>query len=250
MKGNSRDDRKHAHDSTTTISIVTVLVIVVLCLLTPLLVNLAFQHTAPASFLEARWAPGELLGYAGGVFSCLETIFLGCFTLHQNRQLRDETNRRIEIEEQRNRLAFRPTFNITSCANMGDRITLEIKNVSASFARDMAMSGIVGIDNKELAKWETEKTVIPFLDRGGAQHFCVGEWEASKLLTSNELARIEMYLSCTNQFGDEYLYELTGFRIDENNGGLHQFYWNFEEVSAAEIEKKQAAQTPSAGFFL
>ena len=65
----------------------------------------------------------------------------------------------------------------------------------------------------------------------------------SKLLTANELARIEMYLSCINQFGEEYLYELTGFRADENRGGPHQFYWTFEEVDVAEIEERQANQT-------
>lgn len=242
MKDSSKDKKRRVHDSATTIGALVVLAIVVLCLLTPLLVNLAFQHTAPVGFLEARWTPGELLGYAGGVFSCLGTIFLGCLTLHQNRLLRNETNRRIEIEEERNRLAFRPAFNIAFRDSAGDRIRFELKNVSASFARDIAISGIVGIDNKGLTKWKSKNMLIPFLDRGGAQCFQVGELEPSKHLTSNELARIEMYISCINQFGEEYLYELTGFRADEGKGGPHQFYWVFEEVDAKEIAEKQAAQ--------
>ena len=60
MKDNSQDDKRHTHDSTATIGAVVVLAIVVLCLFTPLLVNLAFQHVAPVGFLEARWTPGEL----------------------------------------------------------------------------------------------------------------------------------------------------------------------------------------------
>ena len=130
MKDSSRDDKTHAHDSTTTIGAVVVLAIIVLCLLTPLLINLAFQHVAPVSFLEARWTPGELLGYTGGVFSCLGTVFLGCLTLHQNKLLRDETNRRLEAEKERNRLVFRPDFNIEFRESMGDKIRFKLKNIS------------------------------------------------------------------------------------------------------------------------
>lgn len=243
MKDSSRDDKTRTNDSTATIGAVVVLAIVILCLLTPLLINLAFHHVAPVSSLEARWTPGELLGYAGGVFSCLGTVFLGCLTLHQNRLLRDETNRRIEAEEERNKLAFRPAFNIGFRDSAGDRIRFELQNVSSSFARDIAISGIVGIDDQGQTKWRNKSLLIPFLDRGGTQCFQIGELEASKLLTTNELARIEMYLSCINQFGEECLYELTGFRTDENKGSPHQFYWAFEEVDVAEIKEKQANQT-------
>lgn len=244
MKDSLRSDKIHAHDSTATIGTVVVFAIVILCLLTPLLINLAFQHIAPVGFLEARWTPGELLGYAGGVFSCLGTVFLGCLTLHQNRLLRNETNRRVEAEEERNRLAFRPAFNIAFRSGAGDKIRFELQNVSSSFARDIAISGIVGIDNQGQIKWRNKNLLIPFLDRGGTQCFQVGELEVPKLLTTNELVRIEMHLSCINQFGEEYLYELTGFRTDENRGGPHQFYWSFEEVDVAEIEERQASQTP------
>ena len=243
MKNNSRDDNASMHDPTTTISIVVVVVVVVLCLITPVLINIAFQHIAPVGVLEARWTPGELLGYAGGVFSCLGTVFLGCLTLHQNRLLRDETNRRIKAEEERNRLAFRPAFNIVFRDGTGDRIRFELQNVSSSFVRDIVISKIVGIDDKGQAKWSSETQRISFLDRGGAERFQVGELNSSKLSTSNKLARIEMYLSCINQFGEEYLYELVGFRVDKGGGDSYQFRWKFEEVDAAEIEKRQAVQT-------
>ena len=96
MKNKSQVDTTSTHDSTARMGIAAVVILVAICLATPVFINIAFQHVAPVGTLEARWTPGELLGYAGGAFSCLGTVFLGCLTLHQNRLLRDETNRRIE----------------------------------------------------------------------------------------------------------------------------------------------------------
>lgn len=237
MKNTSQDDDMSKHDSAATMGIAAAVIIVLLCLVTPVIINIAFQHVAPVGALEARWTPGELLGYAGGVFSCLGTVFLGCLTLHQNRLLRDETNRRIEAEEERNRLAFRPAFSIAFRECIGDRIVLALQNVSSSFARDIVISRIAGIDDKGQTKWRSDDLAIPFLDKGDSHRIQVGELESSKLLTTNKLARIEMHLFCINQFGEEFLYELAGFYTDESGGGPDQLHWTCEEVDIAEVEK-------------
>ena len=161
--------------------IAAVVILVAICLATPVFINIAFQHVAPVGTLEARWTPGALLGYAGGAFSCLGTVFLGCLTLHQNRLLRDETNRRIEVEEERSRLAFRPAFNIKFRERTGDRIGFTLQNVSPSFARNIVISEIVGIDDKEQTKWKSDNQTIPFLDKEGSHCIQVGELDSSKL---------------------------------------------------------------------
>lgn len=237
MKNKSQvDTTSMHHDSTARMGIAAVVILIVLCLATPVLINIAFQHVAPVGVLEARWTPGELLGYAGGVFSCLGTVFLGCLTLHQNRLLRDETNRRIATEEERSRLAFRPAFSIAFRKRTGERIEFTLQNVSPSFARNIVISGIVGIDDKEQTKWRSDNLTIPFLDKEDSYHIQVGELDSSKLQTTNKLARIEMHLSCINQFGKEYLFKLTGFYTDESESNPDKLHWACEEVDIAEVE--------------
>ena len=217
--------------------IAAVVILVAICLATPVFINIAFQHVAPVGTLEARWTPGELLGYAGGAFSCLGTVFLGCLTLHQNRLLRDETNRRIEVEEERSRLAFRPAFNIKFRERTGDRIGFTLQTVSPSLARNIVISEIVGIDDKEQTKWKSDNKTIPFLDKEGSHCIQVGELDSSKLKATNKLARIEMHLACTNQLGKEYLFKLTGFYTDKSESSPDQLHWACEEVDIAEIER-------------
>ena len=237
MKNKSQVDTTSTHDSTARMGIAAVVILVAICLATPVFINIAFQHVAPVGTLEARWTPGELLGYAGGAFSCLGTVFLGCLTLHKNRLLRDETNRRIEVEEERSRLAFRPAFNIKFRERTGDRIGVTLRNVSPSFARNIVRSEIVGIDDKEQTKWKSDNQTIPFLDKEGSHCIQVGELDSSKLKTTNKLARIEMHLSCTNQLGKEYLFKLTGFYTDKSESSPDQLHWACEEVDIAEIER-------------
>ena len=237
MKNKSQVDTTSTHDSTARMGIAAVVILVAICLATPVFINIAFQHVAPVGTLEARWTPGELLGYAGGAFSCLGTVFLGCLTLHQNRLLRDETNRRIEVEEERSRLAFRPAFNIKFRERTGDRIGFTLQNVSPSFARNIVISEIVGIDDKEQTKWKSDNQTIPFLDKEGSHCIQVGELDSSKLKATNKLARIEMHLSCTNQLGKEYLFKLTGLYTDKSESSPDQLHWACEEVDIAEIER-------------
>lgn len=77
--------------------------IILFCILVggPLVIHCLFKIQLPEkySFFIAEWSAGELLQYYGGGLAFLGTVVLGALSLHQNEIIRQESDKRIELQE-------------------------------------------------------------------------------------------------------------------------------------------------------
>ena len=115
----------------------------------PLLVNVLFMYEAPCAVFEARFDPGELLGYIGSAAGGAGSIFLALYSVYQTERLNKlDRNLQRQQDEFKRENTKRPFFIIdkvlvddkpvdidgdkgiwTSTVNEAVRLSIEIRNV-------------------------------------------------------------------------------------------------------------------------
>ena len=68
--------------------------------------------TEDYDFFVAEWSAGELLQYYGGVLAFSGTVILGALSLHQNEIIKQESDKRIAIQEKREHDSNMPRFRV------------------------------------------------------------------------------------------------------------------------------------------
>lgn len=76
--------------------------------------------TEDYDFFVAEWSAGELLQYYGGVLAFSGTVILGALSLHQNEIIKQESDKRIAIQEKREHDSNMPRFVLSFCIAMED----------------------------------------------------------------------------------------------------------------------------------
>lgn len=115
----------------------------------PLLVNVLFMYEAPCAVFEARFDPGDLLGYIGSAAVGAGSIFLALYSVYQTERLNKlDRNLQRQQDEFKRENTKRPFFIIdkvlvddkpvdidgdkgiwTSTVNEAVRLSIEIRNV-------------------------------------------------------------------------------------------------------------------------
>lgn len=86
----------------------------------PLIIHVLFKIHAGIPFLEAEWSAGEILGYYGSILSFIGTVVLGVLALYQNRLIKEESDKRALILEQREHERNMPKFTVESKGSNGN----------------------------------------------------------------------------------------------------------------------------------
>ena len=88
--------------------------------------------TEKFSFFVAEWSAGELLQYYGGVLAFAGTVILGALSLHQNEIIKQESDKRIAMQEKREHDSNMPRFRVKFlyCSGGHSNMKVKIENIS------------------------------------------------------------------------------------------------------------------------
>ena len=88
--------------------------------------------TEDYDFFVAEWSAGELLQYYGGVLAFSGTVILGALSLHQNEIIKQESDKRIAIQEKREHDSNMPRFRVKFlyCSGRHSNMKVKIENIS------------------------------------------------------------------------------------------------------------------------
>lgn len=111
---------------------------ILLVVVVPVIVHIAFAYPAISSFWAAKWTAGEFLGYLG-------TTMLSALALWQNRQLKIEADKQAKLAKKQELDMKKPRFFVVSKSSSGSpwyEMTIKIQNISFNFAEDCRIEDI------------------------------------------------------------------------------------------------------------
>lgn len=129
----------------------------------PLAIHILFKINSGISFFEAEWTAGEALGYYGSILSFIGTVVLGILALYQNRIIKEESDKRERLLEQREYEKNIPKFSVTPQGASGNcaHFNFAISNISENVANAVELYDIKILSPNGDIYWESKKS-YPF----------------------------------------------------------------------------------------
>lgn len=110
----------------------------------PFIIHVLFKLHSNIDFFVAEWTAGELLSYYGSILAFLGTVILGALSLYQNQIIKQESDKRTELLEQRERESNMPKFRFNFRCSQRDnsRLNFNIENISPNVANNIMLGPI------------------------------------------------------------------------------------------------------------
>ncbi len=149
-----------------------------------------------------------MLSYYGTVLAFVGTVVLGTLSLYQNQIIKKESNKRIELLEQREREMNAPRFRINNEGSNGKchNLKISIENISENIANEIFV--LVGItDSANEIMWR--KPSSRKIDVIHSNEKIEVELGNPPLQKNNCCFKIDM--KCNDKYGDTHYYKIWAF---------------------------------------
>lgn len=194
--------------------ILVCLLSIVIILGVPLVIHILFKINSGIPFFEAEWTAGEALGYYGSILSFVGTVVLGALALYQNRIIKEESDKRESLLEQREYEKNIPKFTAISQGTSGNcsHLNFAINNVSENVANAAELYDIKILSPENGIYWESEKNysfdIIPPMN-------------SVKVKLENPNINRDGYtfsikMKCTDKYNEIHKYMIIGTYFAEN----------------------------------
>lgn len=175
----------------------------------PLIIHILFKLHPNIDFFVAEWTAGEILGYYGSILAFLGTVILGALSLYQNQIIKQESDKRAELLEQRERESNMPRFRFNFMINQRDnsKLKFNIENISSNVANNILLGPIQIVNEKKEVIWSN--TGIIHIDTILSNQ----KREISLLnppLPENHCC-FKMSMQCQDKFADMHKYKVWAF---------------------------------------
>lgn len=191
----------------------------------PVIIHCLFKvhPTERFSFFVAKWSAGELLQYYGGVLAFSGTFFLGALSLHQNDIIRQETDKRVALQEKREHDSNMPKFRVKFLHYSGrfSNLKVKIENISDNIANDILIYKICVVKDKN-AIWKYQSTIKYDVIKANDEL----EVELRTEEIQENKFSIQFDFKCNDKYGEEHKYHAYAFC--ENNSSTPHF--SVEEI--------------------
>lgn len=174
----------------------------------PIIIHVLFKITPENDFFIAEWSAGELLSYYGEVLAFVGTVVLGTLSLYQNQIIKEESNKRVELLEQREREVNAPRFRINNEGSNGkcNNLKISIENISENIANEIFV--LVEItDSENEIMWR--KPSVRKIDVINSNKKVEIELGNPPLQKNNCCFRMDM--KCNDKYGDTHYYKIWAF---------------------------------------
>lgn len=187
----------------------TVVLSIIIILGIPFLIHCIFKIDSGMNFFKAEWSAGDALEYYGNVLSFIGTVVLGVLALYQNKIIKDETDKRTELLENKEREANMPRFFAKSrgCNGACARLKFDINNYSDNPASNIELFDIKILDtynNKEF--WNSKKAYSKMGILAGGKV----EFELDNPSVPKDGFVFIMSMSCEDKYNIRHNYRIEG----------------------------------------
>lgn len=175
----------------------------------PFIIHVLFKLHSNIDFFVAEWTAGELLSYYGSILAFLGTVILGALSLYQNQIIKQESDKRTELLEQRERESNMPRFRLRHAGSQGNtlKMLLEIENISENIANDIILYDVKIFSAKKEILWDKKAAV--HLDTIQANNK-VSIYLGNPALTEDNCC-FKMKMNCNDKYGDIHSYKIWAF---------------------------------------
>ena len=124
----------------------------------PFAINLLFKIGTKISIFQAEWSAGDALGYYGAVLSFLGTAILGALALYQNHIIKEESDKKAALLEEKEHIENMPKFHLSfgGCSGFGGALSFVVKNISNNISYDIKIYDL-RIQENGKTLWESSK---------------------------------------------------------------------------------------------
>ncbi len=175
----------------------------------PFIIHILFKLYPNNDFFVAEWSAGELLSYYGSILAFLGTVILGALSLYQNHLIKQESDKRSELLEQREHESNMPRFRINYLFSERDnsKLKFNIENISPNVANNIMLGPIQVVNEKKEVVWS--HTTIIHIDTILSNQ----KREISLLnppLSENHCC-FKMQMHCQDKFAEIHRYKIWAF---------------------------------------
>lgn len=184
------------------------IIILVIIFGIPLLIHCLFKIYVN-DFWMAKWGAGDVLQFYGSILAFIGTVTLGILSLHQNQVIKEETDKRVEMQETREREMNKPIFRVKFLHSSGcnGKIELQIENITYNDAFEIFFFPLQIINAEKKRLWE-EKSAIHHDAIMGKEVFTL---KLSNSELKEDKVSIEIGMKCKDKYGYERKYSIYAF---------------------------------------
>ena len=126
----------------------------------PLLIHCLFKIYVN-DFWTAKWDAGDVLQFYGSILVFIGTVTLGVLSLHQNQVIKEETDKRVKLQETREREMNKPIFRVKFSHSSGcnGKIELQIENITYNDAFDVLFFPLQMVNAEKKILWEKKSAI-------------------------------------------------------------------------------------------
>ena len=164
--------------------------------------------TEDYDFFVAEWTAGELLQYYGGVLAFSGTVILGALSLHQNEIIKQESDKRIAIQEKREHDSNMPRFRVKFlyCNGRYSNMKVKIENISDNVANEILVYKICVVKDKNVI-WKYPNAVKYDVIKANDEL----EVELKTEEIQEDKVSIQFDFRCNDKYGEEHKYHVYSF---------------------------------------
>ena len=164
--------------------------------------------TEDYDFFVDVWSAGELLQYYGGVLAFSGTVILGALSLHQNEIIKQESDKRIAIQEKREHDSNIPRFRVKflCCNGRYSNMKVKIENISDNVANEILVYKICVVKDKNVI-WKYPNAVKYDVIKANDEL----EVELKTEEIQEDKVSIQFDFRCNDKYGEEHKYHVYSF---------------------------------------
>lgn len=173
----------------------------------PFIIHVLFKLHSNIDFFVAEWTAGELLSYYGSILAFLGTVILGALSLYQNQIIKQESDKRTALLEQREHESNMPRFSVVSCNSNGNATNLgfDITNISENNAQKLIFFNIKILNPNKESDWESKVTyALDFLPANEKKNIKLSN------PAINDDFELYMEMTCLDKYNESHNYIIKG----------------------------------------
>lgn len=175
----------------------------------PLIIHILFKLHPNIDFFVAEWTAGELLSYYGSILAFFGTVILGALSLYQNQIIKQESDKRAELLEQREHESNMPRFRLRHVGSQGNilKMQLDIENISENIANDIVLFDVKILSNSKEVLWDKKSAIhLDTIQANDKATIYLG----NPALTEDNCC-FKMKMNCNDKYGDIHSYKIWAF---------------------------------------
>lgn len=185
------------------------IIMVVIIFVIPFLIHCAFKIYINDFWSTDEWNAGDILQFYGSMLVFIGTVSLGVLSLHQNQIIKEESDKRIKLQEERKREMEKPIFRVKlhNTSDFNSKMEVQIENITDNDAFEVFFYPVQIRNSEKQVLWKKQGAIRIDAILGKEVYIL-------KLLNGGlkeDKVSIMIEMKCNDKYGGERKYNIYAF---------------------------------------